>query len=275
MTKGTSGRFLSWRYLAVLAAPLIGALTVSQLALTGNSGSPGPGWSLSGSNLLTPLFVTASVLLLLFLSLRRHGEKVARVIVSGIIVGGTLSGLVALRVFSDPVRPSLAPFYLLTGPIGFLGVYWAYKYYSGTLSARRMAWVTTGTATVLGGLLGTILPLTFTLVLLTALSLLDIILVDTDLVRRTLSRKDYKFTISAATVQFGDLEVGLGDILAYSILASSSLYNLGFYTAIATASLITLGIASTIRLARSSLKVAGLPLPLWLGILPNVVGLLI
>jgi hypothetical protein len=210
-----------------------------------------------------------------FYGLRRHGEQAARVVVAGITLAGTLSGLLLLRLWLDAYGTIPVTFYLLVAPIGYLGVYWSVRNYYGRISPGKSGLLMVASTTLLGALIGTSFPLMFTILLLLALSLLDILVVESDLVRKTVGQKTYDSIISMTTLPIEKYAVGLGDFLAYSILVASSLRALGLFGAGTTVALILAGALVTSRLARSRLRVPGLPIPLWLGLVPSLLGLII
>jgi hypothetical protein len=88
-------------------------------------------------------------------------------------------------------------------------------------------------------------------------------------------QKAYDSIIIMTTLPLEKYAVGLGDFLAYSILVASSLRSIGLYGAGTTVALILAGALVTSRLARSRLRVPGLPIPLWLGLVPSLLGLII
>ncbi len=265
---------MSWQSVAAVAATLVGVLVISQLAFRTES-SPSLRWTWSNFNPLRPLFLSTITLLLVFYGMRKHGEKIARLMVSGIIFVGMISTLVLVRFLTEPYGGVPNPFLLLLAPSGYLGLYWAVRYYTGKLSARAGSWLTAASAGAIGGLSSRLLPLPFTLVMLACLSLLDMAIVETKLLRRTLTPEGYSSLATATIFPLEKLGVGIGDILAYSILGGSVFFNFGPYLGAETAVLILFGAALTALIAQSRLQVAGLPIPLWLGSLPVVFKIVI
>ncbi len=264
------------RVLALLAIPILGVLITSYLLGSDQRAAPSSGqYSLTSFDLLTPVFVSLLVLSGLFYGLRRDGEQTARVIVAGITLAGTLSGLLLLRLWLDAYGTVPVTFYLLLAPIGYLGVYWSVRGYYGRISPGKSGLLMVASTTLLGALVGLSFPLTFTILLLFALSLLDILVVESDLVRKIVGQKTYDSIIIMTTLPIEKYAVGLGDFLAYSILVASSLRSIGLYGAGTTIALILAGALVTSRLARSRLRVPGLPIPLWLGLVPSLLGLII
>lgn len=264
------------RALAFLAIPLAGALVSAYLVSLGRRAPQSSSqYSLTSFDLLTPAFVSLLVLSGLFYGLRRHGEQTARFVIAGITLAGTLSGLLLLKLWLDAYGTVPVTFYLLVAPTGYLGVYWSVRSYYGRISPRKSGLLMVASTTLIGALIGTSFPLTFTILLLLALSFLDILVVETDLMRRTVGQKTYDSLMTIVTLPLDKYAVGLGDFLAYSILVASSLRSIGLYGAGTTIALILAGALVTSRLARSRLRVPGLPIPIWLGLVPSLLGLII
>jgi hypothetical protein len=109
---------------------------------------------------------------------------------------------------------------------------------------------------------------------LVLLTILDVIIVESDTIPGIVGRASYYQVVSVVTLQLDTFVIGLGDFLAYSILSSAALRFLGFYGAIETSILILSGIAVTFKMTKSRGKAPGLLLPVGLGLIPLVLGLL-
>ena len=77
------------------------------------------------------------------------------------------------------------------------------------------------------------------------------------------------------TLPLAGLDIGIGDLMAYSILATASIIHAGILVALVTTVLILTGVLLTFRITSSRHVVTGLPIPLWLGIVPSIVVLLL
>jgi hypothetical protein len=67
--------------------------------------------------------------------------------------------------------------------------------------------------------------------------------------------------------------VGIGDFLAYSILASAALRYLGIYGAVETSVLILLGAILTFQITKRREKAPGLLIPVGIASIPLILGL--
>jgi len=216
------------------------------------------------------IFMSVLALSVLLYELKRHGEHAARLLMSGIAAAGVLSGLILLQLLMEPYIGGGAAFYPLAAPLAYLGLYSSFRYYTGSLSERQAGLLLTVSAALLGSMLGTFFPTTFTLVLLVALSFLDVVFIETNILGRTVGLQRISSLLSVTTLPISEFGVGLGDLLVYSILVTSSFIRGGAYVALATVALILLGVIATIRITKSRHTVAGLPIPILLGLAPTI-----
>jgi hypothetical protein len=259
----------------LLGGPLLGTLIIAQVTLSGAFPKSSSGYAASNIDILTPGFVSVFVIVGLLYALRRRGEQAARLAVSGITVSGTLAGLVLLQLSFAASGTLPVLLYLPAAPLTYLGLYWSFRNYMGTLSPKRVLLLTLSCVTLLGTLIGVLFPLAFTIPLLFGLSILDALVVETNLLKRMVSAVASEKIISATTLPFTELEIGLGDLLAYSMLVAGSLHSIGVYAGAESTILILVGTLITFRIARSRLRFPGLPIPIGLGMVPSIVGLLI
>jgi hypothetical protein len=192
--------------------------------------------------------------------------------VAGVTVAGTISGLLLAKVSLEAA--GVAPVvFLITLPLGYLGLNWSVKGYFGSLSQRQGSTLMVVSATLLGALLGASLPSAFAITFLIALTLLDVAVVESNTVSVLVGKANYDHVISAVTLPLEKSLVGLGDFLAYSILSALSLHVLGVYGAVETAGLILVGALATLQITKSRRKVSGLLIPVSLGLIPSILGL--
>ncbi len=222
---------------------------------------------------ITALLVSLTILAFLFYGLKRYPEKSARLIVAGVTVAGTISGLILLKVSFQAMDVSPVLF-LVTLPLGYLGLNWSFRGYFGVLSQRKASVLMIASATLLGALIGTSLPTIFALIFLVTLTALDLFVVESNSVSTLVGQANYEEVVSVVTLPLEKHLVGLGDFLAYSILSSAALHILGVYGAIETSILIVLGALATFQITKSRKKAPGLLIPISLGLIPIILRLL-
>ncbi len=130
------------------------------------------------------------------------------------------------------------------------------------------------TAAAGGTIIGYMIPQLTLLVLVASLSVFDLVMVKRGYLS-TLSHEEYRSRIHylrGLIVEVGGINIGLGDLLFYSITISSTFYQMGAIPAI----LSNIGIASGYYLTLQLLKrwdtVPGLTIPLLLGLLLSLVA---
>src|SRR5437879_5738169 len=170
------------------------------------------------------IFMSVLALSVLLYELKRHGEHAARLLMSGIAAAGVLSGLILLQLWMEPYTGGGAAFYLLAAPLAYLGLYSSFRYYTGSLSERQAGLLLTVSAALLGSMLGTFFPTTFTVVLLVSLSLLDVAFIETNILGRTVRLLRISRLLSVTTLTISKFGVGLVELLVYYLLVTSSFF---------------------------------------------------
>lgn len=273
----TPKNFLSVaRDLAILATPLLATIIVSAILLgTRHDSLSSPGASIGTIDVSTTVFVSAFLVSLLFYGLRRNGQRIARVVRAAIIVAGTISGLALLNFLVATYGNVPVIFYLGVAPLGYLGIYAAFRSYYGLLSQAKNGILMVLSTTLLGSLIGILFPPVFTVILLLALSILDVLFVESNLLTKIVGRQNYYDVVKITTVPIHDQLVGIGDFLVFSMLVACSARLSGLFSAGETLGLILAGVFITFELVKTRLRFAGLAIPIWLGLVPSILGLLL
>lgn len=129
-------------------------------------------------------------------------------------------------------------------------------------------------SSVAGSFLGIGIPAVSTLLILISSSLIDVVYFRTGLLK-TMSNLSEQGRIFVR-VRHSDREllIGLGDLIYYSMLASSSLLNFGLLTAAFSCFMILGGCILTFLYATKSEVFPGLPIPIGLGLIPIAIRLI-
>jgi len=269
MSEGDTNRLGYLRELAFIAASLVAALLIVRIVFA-NEVSQGlsANEGLAGFDFVTPGVVSVVIVSIVFYMLRR-------LLISGIMAAGTLSGLLLLKIWFDASIMIPVLFYVCAAPLGYIGLYLSIRSFFGSLSERKTSGFLGVSTTFLGALVGILFPPLFTIVFLFALSLLDIIMVDRDVLRKIVGSERYDKVISVATLPLEKNMIGVGDLLAYSMLTVASLRSGSVYVASATIILILFGALITANAAKSRFRMPGLPIPIFLGATPYLLGLVL
>ncbi|MBO0888126.1 hypothetical protein J2P12_03405 [Candidatus Bathyarchaeota archaeon] len=276
MSESEARRLDSFRDFVAIAAPLVVALVIVLVVFSKTSGETSTANAgLANFDFVTPAVVSLVVIALVFQGMKRRPEQVARVVIAGIMISGTLSGLILLKIWFDSSSLFPATFYLCAAPLGYLGIYLAVRSYFRPLSEKKTALFLGVSTTFIGAIVGVSFPPLFTIFFLFALSLLDILMIETDALRKLVGLGMYDTIVSISTVSLEQQVVGVGDLLAYSMLTVASIRSGSIYVAIATVILILIGAFVTAKASKSRLRMPGLPIPVFLGAAPYLIGLLI
>jgi len=117
----------------------------------------------------------------------------------------------------------------------------------------------------LGAMLGFSIPTLSALIILTLLAAYDVFAVYVGPVGK-LVREGRVASTLGLTVVFGDLEIGLGDLVFYSMLASVIFMNFSLWSFAATIGGVFLGVSVTFKMLEHRRVLPGLPFSLSLGI---------
>src|SRR5207302_1184812 len=124
MSEGDTNRLGYLRELAFIAASLVAALLIVRIVFA-NEVSQGlsANEGLAEFDFVTPGVVSVVIVSIVFYMLRRRGEQIARLLISGIMAAGTLSGLLLFKIWFDASIMIPVLFYVCAAPLGYLGLY--------------------------------------------------------------------------------------------------------------------------------------------------------
>lgn len=268
--------FTSRKELVFLAVPLCFVIIILSVLVNNRmSQSLRPSLTLGSFDPAPLLAISGIVLLLVMYELRLHGERAARLLMTGIAVAGILSGLILLQFWTSTSTIGQATFYLVAAPVAYLGLYASLRYYRGSFSEKKAVALLSVSTSLLGCLLGLFFPVIFAVLLLLSLAILDVVFVENDLLRKVVGLRRVDSVLSITTLPISVFGIGLGDLLAYSILATASFVSEGAYVAAASILMMLLGIMLTLRIARNRQLFAGLPIPIMLGLTPTILAMVL
>ena len=258
--------------LVFIAAPLLATVVAAAIVLSGRAVGFSTKIEIGNYDIVTSAIVSCLLISGLAYGLKHHPERLARVVVACITLAGTASGLVLFKLWFE-ISGTTPALFLIALPLGYLGVRWSVKGYYGSLSRRKSTLLVIGSATLLGALIGTSLPPLFTIAFLLTLTIMDFLVVETNLLTRLTDPQKYSEMLSVTTLPLETSLVGLGDFLAYSMLVATSLQVSGLTGALETMAFVLCGALITLQITRLRSKTAGLVIPISLGVIPVILGL--
>jgi hypothetical protein len=165
--------------------------------------------------------------------------------------------------------------HILAAAIAYVGVYCAYLVIVDAISERTRNTLFIVCSGSLGAFLGVLIHLLPIIGISIALSVVDMILVKRKTVQRTVGLPaEYEEMIMRMTFSTKDWGIGIGDLVCYSMIVSSSSVNFGALVGGLSLGFILMGSLLTMKLAMKHMQVPGLPIVTALGLLPPIIALL-
>jgi len=226
-------------------------------------------------NLLTITIVSAISLLIFFRVLKTRKELAIKILVATFILGGTLSSLLFGKLVFTLLGLKSHLLHIAAAAVAYLGIYFAYLVIVDTVSDRtrnRLFVICSGT---LGAFLGVLIHILPVIGISIALSVVDAILIKRKTVQRAIGLPaEYEKLIMKMTFSTKEWGIGIGDLICYSMIVSSSSVNFGVVVGGSSLGLILIGSFLTMKLVVRHMRVPGLPLVTALGLLPPITVLL-
>lgn len=127
-----------------------------------------------------------------------------------------------------------------------------------------------------GAFLGVVLPVWTSVLLLIAIAVYDYISVKKGPIRKIVElTEDDPEKLAALSVSSAEWDIGLGDVAFYGMMTVLAVVNFGFLPTICTVAGVMAGFLATLRLLEKRGIMAGLPIPVGLGLLGLLVGFLL
>jgi hypothetical protein len=234
--------------------------------------------SLNSSTIVNLFLISIISLLLLFGIFRLRKFKkltIAKVLVFIFIEGGMLSILLfgkllfTLLGFDNPI------FILFFLAIAYTCTYFAFLNFFDSLSLKarnRLFIISSGS---LGSFLGLLIPIVGIIVILIILSGIDLFLIQTNFFKKKLGQLNHEKFIFEMAFSTNDWGIGIGDLICYSIIVSSTFANFGIIIGSFSLFLLILGSLLTMKFTTKEKNMPGLPISLGLGILPSLIVLIL
>lgn len=226
-------------------------------------------------NLLTITIVSAISLLVFFRVLKTRKELAIKILVATFILGGMLSSLLFGKLVFTLLGLKSHLLHIAAAAVAYLGIYFAYLVIVDAVSDRtrnRLFVICSGT---LGAFLGVLIHILPVIGISIALSVVDAILIKRKTVQRAIGLPaEYEKLIMKMTFSTKEWGIGIGDLICYSMIVSSSSVNFGVVVGGSSLGLILIGSFLTMKLVVRHMRVPGLPLVTALGLLPPITVLL-
>jgi hypothetical protein len=217
--------------------------------------------------------ITSLSIPLIYLALKKMFISIIEKI---FVIGGGLLTVFSIGILSDhliAVFPSFLTIFTIW-MCYFLIALSTVFILTGVISEETRTAIFTMYSSVAGSFLGMGIPAFSTLLILMSSSLIDLIYFRTGLLKVMSNLSERGRILVRLKHADKELLIGLGDLIYYSMLASSSLLNFGFLTAAFSCLMILIGCILTFLCTTKIEIFPGLPIPIGLGLIPIALRLI-
>jgi len=226
--------------------------------------------SLTVLNLFVVSVLSGIILFGLFRYKKIRTEIASKLLIAMFIEGGMLSILLFGKLLFVSLRLESPIFLVFVAIVAYLGSYFAFLSFVDSLSRKnrnRLFVISSGS---LGSFLGLLLPIPVVITVSTVLAIVDAFLIQTNLFRGFLGEAKYEKMIVEMAFSTSEWGIGIGDLIVYSIIVSSTSANFGLVTGGFSLLLILVGALVTMKLTTKQRQVPGLPIATALGLVPSI-----
>lgn len=225
-------------------------------------------------NLLVVAILFASVLFILFRVCRIRKDIAAKILIAIFIETGMLSVLLFGKLVFNLLGLESPVFLIFVAVVAYIGTYFAFLTFVDALSQNgrnRLFVISSGS---LGAFLGILIPTLYVVGISIILAIVDVFLVQSRFFERIVGEAEYEKMIIEMAFSTKEWGIGIGDLICYSMIVSSTLANYGILTGGLSLILILVGALFTIKLVEKRRRVPGLPISTALGLLPSIIFLI-
>jgi hypothetical protein len=219
--------------------------------------------------------VSAISLFIFFRMLKTRKDIALRLLVATFIIGGMLSTLLFGKQVFILLNLESPLFLLVVAVIAYVGTYFAYLAFVEALSDRARNLLFVICSGTLGSFLGVLVPILPVIGISLFLSVADIVLIHRNTVEKIVGEVEYEKLIMKLAFSNREWGIGIGDLICYSMVVSSSLVSYGVLVGVLSLFLILVGSLLSLVLAIRMVRIPGLPIPIVLGLLPSMALLIL
>lgn len=232
----------------------------------------GDGETFISMDLFIIAIVSALSLFLFFRILKIRNELAVKILVATFILGGMLSSLLFGKLVFTLLGLRSHLLHIVVAAVAYLGIYFAYLVIVDAVSERTRNTLFIICSGTLGAFLGVLIHILPVIGISIALSVVDTILIKRKTVQRIIGLPaEYEKLIMKMTFSTKEWGIGIGDLICYSMIVSSSSVNFGVLAGGSSLTLILIGSFLTMRYVAKRMQVPGLPVVTALGLLPSII----
>lgn len=277
-----STRLSNASFLYPIFFTIIISMVLVQLILLVNSYQERPLLSLQKSfttstilNLLVVSVLSAIVLFILFRMHKISNETAAKALIAMFIEGGMLAILLFGKLLFISLGLETPIFLIFVAVVAYIGTYFAFLAFVDSLSQKarnRLFVISSGS---LGSFLGLLIPILPVIGISIILAITDIFLIQTAFFQRMLGEAKHEKIIIEMAFSTNEWGIGIGDLICYSMIVSSTSANYGILVGSLSLLFILTGALFTMKLTAKQRQVPGLPIATTLGLLPSILVLIL
>lgn len=277
-----STRLSNASFLYPIFFTIIISMVLVQLILLVNSYHERPLLSLQKSfttstilNLLVVSVLSAIVLFILFRIRKISNETAAKALIAMFIEGGMLAILLFGKLLFISLGLETPIFLIFVAVVAYIGTYFAFLAFVDSLSQKarnRLFVISSGS---LGSFLGLLIPILPVIGISIILAITDIFLIQTAFFQRMLGEAKHEKIIIEMAFSTNEWGIGIGDLICYSMIVSSTSANYGILVGSLSLLFILTGALLTMKLTAKQRQVPGLPIATALGLLPSILVLIL
>ena len=277
-----STRLSNASFLYPIFFAIIISMVLVQLILLVNSYQERPLLSLQKSfttstilNLLVVSVLSAIVLFILFRIRKIRNKTAAKALIAMFIEGGMLAILLFGKLLFISLGLETPIFLIFVAVVAYIGTYFAFLAFVDSLSQKarnRLFVISSGS---LGSFLGLLIPILPVIGISIILAITDIFLIQTAFFQRMLGEAKHEKIIIEMAFSTNEWGIGIGDLICYSMIVSSTSANYGILVGSLSLLFILTGALFTMKLTAKQRQVPGLPIATTLGLLPSILVLIL
>lgn len=277
-----STRLSNASFLYPIFFTIIISMVLVQLILLVNSYQERPLLSLQKSfttstilNLLVVSVLSAIVLFILFRIRKIRNKTAAKALIAMFIEGGMLAILLFGKLLFISLGLETPIFLIFVAVVAYIGTYFAFLAFVDSLSQKarnRLFVISSGS---LGSFLGLLIPILPVIGISIILAITDIFLIQTAFFQRMLGEAKHEKIIIEMAFSTNEWGIGIGDLICYSMIVSSTSANYGIVVGSLSLLFILTGALLTMKLTAKQRQVPGLPIATTLGLLPSILVLIL
>ncbi|MBT8172316.1 hypothetical protein KJN74_05550 [Candidatus Bathyarchaeota archaeon] len=171
--------------------------------------------------------------------------------------------------FDNPI------FIIFFAAIAYICTYFAFLTFFDSLSMNarnRLFIISSGS---LGSFLGLLIPIIPIIIIIFSLSIIDLLLIKNNYFKKKIGSFEHETLIFEMAFFTEDWGIGIGDLICYSIIVSSTFANFGVIIGGLSLLLLLTGSLFTLKYTSKEKNMPGLPISSALGLLPSIIVLIL